>query len=119
MYKTLLLLEKDFFKTSKILDREWLTSTIHDDFLECGKSGFLFDKEKVMEGLLSCKTDRNIVIYNFSYEEIGTNCWIVHYITKSEKELFYRTSIWVKEKQLQLRFHQASKLNGPIDLVEC
>lgn len=111
MYKILLNLEKDFFGNACISDREWLDGTLHNDFEECGKSGILFNKDEIMEGLLSCKTDRDIEIYNFSCEAIGTDCWMVHYVTESDGELYYRTSIWTQEKQLQLRFHQATKLN--------
>lgn len=112
MYQKLLDLEKDFFRIECISSKEWLASTLHDDFMECGKSGFLSNKEEVMEGLLACKEDRNIRINNFSCERIEENCWLVHYITESEDELFFRTSIWVGQQQLQMRFHQATKLTS-------
>lgn len=111
MVQTLFKLEKAFFKRSYFSDPEWLDAILHADFVECGKSGILYGKEKVMEGLLACTTDRDIVIYNFSCEEIVENCWIVHYITESEGERYYRTSIWSRRERLQLRFHQASKMN--------
>lgn len=119
MYETLLSLEKDFFKLSCISSREWLDAVLHDDFSEVGKSGILFDKEETMEGLLSCKSDRDIVIYNFCCEEIGENSWMVHYVTESEDGLIYRTSIWSKETRMQLRFHQATKLNCRVELRRC
>lgn len=110
MEQTLLELEKAFFKKSYISDPQWLDAILHTNYIECGKSGILFDKEEVMKGLLSCTTDRDIVIHNFSCEQIDKNCWMVHYVTESEGEQYYRTSIWSREEQLQLRFHQASKL---------
>ena len=47
MYKKLLSLEKDFFKLSYMSDKKWLSDIIHDDFIECGKSGDLFDKKEL------------------------------------------------------------------------
>lgn len=115
MHEVLLNLEKSFFRISCISDRDWLDATLHNDFTECGKSGVLFNKNEVMDGLLACKEDRPIEISNFSCEMIGTGCWMVHYMTESDGELYYRTSIWIREKGLQLRFHQATKLNCNCD----
>ena len=118
MHSTLLNLEKDFFEYDKITDRKWLDAALHDDFKEVGKSGTIFYKEDVISGLIESKTDRDITIFNFECKELKTDCWIVHYITKDDNEFFYRTSIWVKEKNLKLIFHQASKLRSSIDLKE-
>lgn len=52
MYQKLLNLEKDFFQIACISSEEWLASTLHDGFVECGKSGRLFSKGEVIEGLL-------------------------------------------------------------------
>lgn len=117
--KTLLELEQAFFKKQYISDPEWLNATLHEDFTECGKSGILFGKKEVMESLLSCAADRDIVIYNFSCEQIDENSWMVHYITESEGEHYYRTSIWSRGEQLQLRFHQATKLNCDRECIKC
>ena len=119
MYQKLLNLEKDFFKFDKITDRKWLDITLHNDYKEVGKSGIIFYKKDTIDFLTASKTDRNIIVYNFELEELKNDCWIVHYITKDNNELFYRTSIWIKEKNLRIIFHQASKLNIFIDLEEC
>lgn len=120
MYGTLLNLEKDFFKYDKITDRKWLDTTLHDDFKEVGKSGIIFYKKDTINSLIAAKTDRSIAVFNFEFEELKNGCWMVHYITKdNNNELYYRTSIWVKENNLKLIFHQASKLKSLIDLEEC
>ncbi len=120
MYQALLSLEKDFFRYDHISDKNWLNSVLHDEFQECGKSGRIFRKEETVEALLSCNSNREISIYNFQCCEIKPNCWMVHYITKTdEDELIYRTSIWVKENQLKLYFHQATKLSSKTELIEC
>ena len=116
MDKKLLEMKKAFFKKEYISDRKWLENVLHDDYKECGKSGTLWNKSDVVEGLLSCTGDRNITIYNFSCEKIVEHSWIVHYITVSGKDKFYRTSIWCKNNQLQLIYHQATKLSCKVEL---
>ena len=119
MYKKLLSLEKSLFNLAYISDRKWLSAIIHDDYEECGKSGTLFNKDDVISALLSCESDRDITIYNFKFRELNKHCWIVNYITESENNLYYRTSVWTEGSHIQLRFHQASKLSGSVDLTKC
>lgn len=117
MEQTLLTLEKQFFDLQYMSDEDWLNRTIHDDFIECGKSGYLSDKVKTIQALLACKENRKIEIYNYAYFPIHTNCYIVHYITKMDTKYYYRTSIWVKNQNLQLLFHQASELKEETKLI--
>ncbi len=112
MYDTLLTLEKDFFNLQYISDREWLDKILHDDFRECGRSGKLFDKFDTMEELLQCDSDRDIVICGFECVEINSNSWLVHYITEIEGKQYYRTSVWVREPDMKLFFHQATELKN-------
>lgn len=111
MEEKLLALEKCFFDETFIADEKWLDSVIHCDFLEYGKSGSFFRKADTIEGLLSCSGNREIEINDFSCEEVVADCWLVHYVTESPGEKYYRTSLWVRENGcLQLRFHQASAM---------
>lgn len=119
MYEKLLSLEKDFFRYDKITDKNWLDSVLHDDFAEMGKSGRLFYKEETITELMSVKADRDIDIYNFEALELKPDCWIVHYITKSEDKLFYRTSVWIKEDSMKIVFHQASRYDQTPHLQLC
>lgn len=111
----LLELEKSLFKVEFMNDLNYLDSIIDDDFIECGKIGLFFDKKVTVEELSKLDSDRDIKIYNFTSELIDTNSYLVHYITKSGDDLIYRTSIW---KNGKLYFHQASKLNIEIELIE-
>lgn len=111
MEKILLELEKSFFKYEYISDRQWLSDILHPDFLECGKSGLLYTKEDTVEALLSCEEDRDIEILNFQWAQLAAGCFLVNYITESENIAYYRTSLWVWEDRLRLRFHQASGLS--------
>ena len=119
MLNELLSLEKRLFMHKYISDKNWLDNTIHEDFLECGKSGLIYNKKGTMEFLLSCTEDRDIKIYNFEYKKIDYNTYLIHYITKANnEELYYRTSVWVMDKNLKLLYHQATKLNIVVNLAE-
>lgn len=118
MQNTILELEKKMFKYRYMNDIEWLDKTIHNNFIECGKSGIFFNKKETMESLNGCTEDRKIEVYNYECEKIDKNTYLVHYITKSENLLIYRTSIWVMEDCLKLFFHQASKLELEIKLIK-
>ncbi len=118
MKNEILELEKNLFKLKYISTKEWLDKTIHNNFKECGKSGFLYYKEDTIESLLECKEDRQISIYNYEYNQIDSNTYLIHYITESQDKLFYRTSIWVKEDYLKLLYHQATEFNENVTLVE-
>lgn len=114
MDKEILQLEKDLFKHEKISDINWLNNTIDDNFVECGKSGILFNKKETIEDLSKCTKDRDITIYNYTYSQIDNNTYLVHYVTNSNNEYYYRTSIWINNNGLKLLFHQASKLNDDL-----
>lgn len=118
MKNEILELEKNLFKLEYMSNKEWLENTIHDNFVECGKSGLLFYKEDTIETLLECTEDRPITVYNYDYNQIDENTYLVHYITKSQDKLFYRTSIWVMNLNLKLLYHQATEFNDSITLVE-
>ena len=115
----LLELEKMLFDYSYISDRAWLENTIHDDFAECGRSGMLFNKHDVIQSLLECKESRKIEIYNFACRRIDEKSWLVNYITMTDDgQKYFRTSVWVEHKKMQLFFHQATVLNEDIDLIK-
>lgn len=117
MENKILDLEKLLFKYDYISKKEWLDNVIHDDFVECGKYGYLFKKAETIESLLSCNEDRNIVIYNYSCKQVDANTWMAHYITSIDNtDKFYRTSIWIKDQNLKIIFHQATKYNENVKL---
>lgn len=117
--ETLLALEKRFFSKEFCANKEWLAAAIHDNFMECGKSGLLTGKAETVASLSAEPHDRVITIYNFTCEALGEDCWIAHYVTASDGGLFFRTSIWKKDADWQLCFHQASPLHRHIALHEC
>lgn len=121
MKKKILELEKKLFKHEYMSDLAWLDEVICDDFKECGKSGFLFDKKDIVDELSSCDGDRKIEIYNFECQQISDDVCLAHYITRSGDSLVYRTSVWVAgdDDGYKILFHQASILNEAAELVRC
>ncbi len=112
--ENILELEKSLFKYDYISNKEYLNNIIADNYKELGKSGILFNKDDVVNYLLSQQRDRDIEMYNFSGEELMPDLWIVHYITLSDNKKIYRTSIW---KHNKIIFHQASEYKDDIDLM--
>lgn len=108
--------EKSLFKYEFISNVEYLESIFSDNFLECGKSGIIYDKNTVIESLLKATHDRDITIYNFTCENIDKNTWLVHYITLENDKLYYRTSIWL-DNDIKLLYHQATLYNEKIELI--
>lgn len=107
-------LEKSLFKYEYMSNKEYLDNIIDDNYKELGKSGILFNKDDVVNYLLSQQRDRDIEMYNFSGEELMPDLWIVHYITLNDNKKIYRTSIW---KHNKIIFHQASEYKDDIDLM--
>lgn len=118
MKEEILNLEKNLFKLEYISNKEWLEKIIDDNFAECGKSGFIFYKKDTIESLLKCTEDRTIKIYNYDYKEIDNKTYLIHYITKSQGKLYYRTSIWINDSNLKILYHQATEFKEVISLVE-
>ena len=112
--ENILELEKSLFKYDYMSNKEYLNNIIADNYKELGKSGILFNKDDVVNYLLSQQRDRDIEMYNFSGEELMPDLWIVHYITLSDNKKIYRTSIW---KHNKIIFHQASEYKDDIELM--
>ena len=107
--KIILNKEKSLFKYKYIKDINYLNELIDNNYKEIGKSGKLFNKDDVIEYLSNLKSNRNITIYNYTCRKIDTNTYLVNYITKSNQDNIFRTSIWKQENnQFKIIFHQAS-----------
>lgn len=118
MKEKILELEKSLFKIKYMSDKEYLCKIIDKDYLECGKSGFLYNQKDTIDSLLECKEDREIKIYNFTCEQIDSYTHLIHYFTKQNNNIYYRTSIWNSNNELKLIYHQATQYNDKIDLIE-
>lgn len=103
--------ENDFFRKEFCKSFGNLNHRIHDEFIEFGKSGQIYNKDYIVEYLLSLDADRDIMIQDFHLNEMKDGLVIAHYITVEEKteEKTLRTSIWIKENSdWKLFFHQGT-----------
>jgi len=111
--------EKSLFKYEFMSDITYLNEIIDDEYIEIGKSGKKFNKKDVIKDLSILKKDRKIIIYNFTCDKIEENIYLIHYITQSNNDNIYRTSIWRKEDdKIKIIFHQASLYKENINLIE-
>ncbi len=103
--------ENDFFLKKFCDDIKSLNNRIHDEFIEFGKSGKVFDKNSIIKYLNSLDEDRDIEIISFKVKRIKEDVIIANYISY-EKEIevkALRTSIWKKESSdWKLYFHQGT-----------
>lgn len=119
MKDKILKLEKSLFKYEYMSNVDYLKNVIDEKYLEVGKSGRKFNRSDVINDLSVLKEDRQIIIYNFSCEQIDKNTSLVHYITKDGENNIYRTSIWEKEDEnLKIIFHQASLYKDEVKLIK-
>ena len=111
--------ENDLFIKTFCDDIQNLNNRIHDEFIEFGKLGQVFDKNSIIEYLNNLDTDRDIEILSFQTKNIKEDLIIVNYISY-EKEIkikALRTSIWKKEcSDWKLYFHQGTITK--IDTIE-
>lgn len=120
MTNTILDLEKSLLKIEFMTDIAYLDEIFDDKYIEIGKSGKMFNKQDEINALSAAKEDRKIDIYNFTCDEIGENVYMIHYITKDDKDNIFRTSIWKKkDNQFRLLFHQASLYKEIVNLIKC
>lgn len=115
----ILKLEKSLFEIEFFKDKDYLNRIIDDEYMELGKSGKLYTKEDEIRAFGEMTEDRDITIYNYSCMKLSEDVFLIHYYTKSEDSIFFRTSIWKKiGLTFSIVFHQASKYMEPIELVE-
>ena len=109
--KIILGYEMDFFRKVFCDNIQNLEDRIHDEFMEIGKSGQVFDKNSIINYLSHLATDRDIEIQEFVLKYLRDDILVANYIS-NEKEtdaLALRTSIWVKEhSDWKLYFHQGT-----------
>lgn len=111
--------ENDFFSKKYYDEITNLNDRIHDEFIEFGKSGHIFDKSSTIEYLNNLDTDRDVVISCFEIKKLKEDLIIANYISyeRDIKIKALRTSIWKKEfSDWKLYFHQGTETK--VDIIE-
>ena len=109
--QTILKYEIDFLKRDFCKDRYNLEHRIHDEFIEFGQSGCVYDKETIIQYLINLPEDRDIEIFDFVLIQIKEDIVVVHYISTDRKveTKALRNSIWMKkDSNWELYFHQGT-----------
>lgn len=106
-------LETSLFKARYLRDVDYLNNIFHNDYIEYGKSGMIYRKKDTIESLLG-GDDRDIKIIDFTYDKLGEDAYIVHYVSIDKRKVkVLRTSIWLRNEldDYQLYFHQGTIMN--------
>jgi hypothetical protein len=99
------ILSKDTRKSS-----EKLHSLIDDNFMEFGVSGFIYNKEEVINSLPN-EISRDFVIDDLEVALLSENIALVTYKIKESSILSLRSSVWKRSGNLwKLIFHQGTKV---------
>ncbi|PHM36601.1 DUF4440 domain-containing protein [Xenorhabdus innexi] len=100
---------------------DWLNNVFHDDFLEIGKSGYLYTKKIVVKSLKEeINTVSKIFSKNFNMQILDKNIVLLTYQSyeKDKNGRRYngalRSSIWQLSAsgEWKFRFHQGTKIVG-------
>lgn len=118
MLDTLVNLEKSLFKYENCMDLRYLTRILHPDFMEFGTSGKIYNRNTTIELLQTVTSDRPITIHSATLKQLSSYQWLLHYVSENEESgvISNRTSIWIKEHDYQLYFHQGTKTDKLIVL---
>jgi hypothetical protein len=111
MKKLILQYEKDFFSKDFCNNRTNLESRLSQEFIEYGKSGYIYDRKNSINALLEISKDRDIEIMQFEITELCENVLLAHYIShhKDNNSYALRTSIWkIEDNTWKLYFHQGT-----------
>ncbi len=103
--------ENDFFKKEFCDNIQNLNNRIHDEFIEFGKSGQVFDKNSIIIYLNNLDSNRDIEIEDFEIKRLKDDLIIANYISDEKEEDIeaLRTSIWIKDNSgWKLFFHQGT-----------
>lgn len=99
-------------------DKIRLSSLLHDEFVEFGRSGKVYSKRDVLEEFQDYSQPFDIVSRDFQFAELGENAVLVTYRSahldsnRKEHRHSLRSSIWQKtESGWVMRFHQGT----PVD----
>lgn len=98
--------------TQKRNNQIWLQSILHPEFREITQSGYLVDREEVIESLLHAVSALDYHGYDYQLMHVTDSCVILIYktIMSDHSIVALRTSHWVLNVlgEWQLIFHQGT-----------
>lgn len=85
---------------------------LHDDFIEFGSTGRVYDK-KVLLDMLEGEPSSEVTIRDFAVRQLSDDTALVTYrsVGQSGQEA-RRSSVWVRDGEWRMIFHQGSRISG-------
>ncbi|UNM97111.1 ribonuclease H [Ignatzschineria rhizosphaerae] len=117
LFRQIIHLEKKLHHPEHRQNRLFLTATLHDDFLEFGRSGFTTNKAQTLQDLLGVEPNSVSMIHSENYVSVLLKPGVIlvtyqSYQLKNQEriKLTNRSSVWVETRSTdwQLRFHQGT-----------
>lgn len=107
--QTFYALENSLLESPTRNSREYLDQILYDDFFEIGSSGNIYQKSDVLK-FLPEEAPFSYKIINFQVQQLSSNCVLVTYLIKKDKEESHRSSIWKYHAGTwKMIFHQGTK----------
>jgi len=102
-------LERLLLEPATRSDLSKLETLLHDEFIEFGSSGKIYNKRDVLDSLPN-ETPKKLVIESINTKQLSDSCVLLTYKLISDYKLHStRSSIWVYNScQWQLIFHQGT-----------
>ena len=103
--------ETDFFSFEFCKNKLNLENRLADDFVEFGRSGKVWTRRDVINGLSAITEDKPYEISNFQADMLSETVVLARYISlnKESGEKALRSSVWVKNNGgWKIRFHQGT-----------
>ena len=85
---------------------------LHDDFIEFGSTGRVYNKELLL-GMLEGEPSSNVTIRDLAVRPLSSDTALVTYLSvgQSGKEA-RRSSVWVRDDEWRMIFHQGTRISG-------
>ncbi len=86
---------------------------LHDDFIEFGSTGRVYDKEILVE-MLRNERPSTVVIRDFTVRQLASDTALVTYRTVGQSgQEARRSSIWVRQDEVwRMVFHQGTRISN-------
>lgn len=93
-------------------DPRRVRALIHDDFLEFGSTGRVYNKKMLLD-MLSGEKHGDVAIREFAVRQLSTDTALVTYRTVGDSgQEARRSSIWVRVDGVwQMNFHQGTRIS--------
>lgn len=92
-------------------DSKRLADLLHDDFVEFGSSGTVYEKQMLIE-MMSDERPAPVMVRDFSVRRLGADTALVTYRTVGQSgQEARRSSIWIRDASgWRLVFHQGTRI---------